>query len=251
MSVAVVDIPPVVIAGDHTVATGEVAPRAASVAHVDGEPVVDDDTLRPDFKGAPAKGARKGSGKMEDDLLAPERAGRGARKGTGKMEDDLIAPEGGRGVRGARAGTGAMYDDLILPDPRASQRGARAGTGKMYDDLLAPEGDRGPQQRRLNWMRGDGRMGDDPLEPDWATQNPEYRSARRGFCGLGDDVMAPYRGLAIDGPYVPDLPDLRSAQAGRCDLRTALDLARGKYNDYLFRPAEESLDDARDTLPIR
>jgi hypothetical protein len=179
--------------------------------------------------------------------------------------DDTLAPEWditpaprSRPPRADRE----MSDDLLRPDPlRMPRRRFARGNGPLGDELIEPDWAALLPRGRL--VRALGPLGDDPLPPDWTWRaSADAAAMRLGYAPLGDDVLradwaaAPPRALQLGyGPLGDDVltPDdtpgaeRLEATRGRREVSGAVERATGRA---LARPAAESIDENRDTLPI-
>jgi hypothetical protein len=224
MSDAVQDAPPIAVEHVSESRRGSGHGRRAPVVRVAGAPgeaavqvVIDDDTLTPDWERAPARGSRPATGRMRDDLIAPE-----AR----------LRPPRRRVIR-----RGPLGDDLIEPDWLALRPRGRVlrHVGPLGDDPLPPDWSRLPRTAIV--LRTDYRpIGDDLLNTNWASLMP--RAPRAGFGPMGDELFVP-----DDGHGADTLERTR----GRRSAVGSFERIDGRAME---RPAEESLEDHRVTLPL-
>jgi hypothetical protein len=225
MSDAILDVPAIVAEPRSESRRGAGSGRRPPRVRVAGAPgegavqvVIDDDTLTPDWESAPAPGSRAATGRMRDDLIAPE-----AR----------LRPPRRRFVR-----RGPLGDDLIEPDWLALRPNGRVirHVGPLGDDPLPPDWSRLPRTAVV--LRTDYRpVGDNLLDTNWASLMPRAM-ARPGFGPMGDELFVPDDGHGAD--------TLESSR-GRRSAVGSFERIDGRA---LERPAEDSLDDHRVTLPL-
>jgi hypothetical protein len=155
-----------------------------------------------------------------------------------------------------------MRDDLIAPDARLRPPRRRfVRRGPMGDELIEPDWLMLRPRGRV--MRHVGPLGDDPLPPDWSRLPRTAVVLRTDYRPLGDELMnanwaslmprSPVRhgfGPMGDELFVPDDShgaDTLEATRGRRSAAGAFERIDGRA---LERPAEDSLDDHRVTLPL-